>query len=130
MLTALSLVFLGHEAIKLDLVPSGVAGILQGVSNTVAALSGIVGSLHGTVIGSGGCRVLPRLAFAYSRCNPRPKGVPAAAYINESTGSWQGVFFLIVIIYASAGLYFVLRAKAEPVPLATLGVPAALLTER
>ena len=34
----------GHEAIKLDLVPSNVAGILQGVSNTIAALGGVIGA--------------------------------------------------------------------------------------
>ena len=48
---------------------------------------------------------------------PLPPGVPAAAYIADETGSWKGVFLLVMLIYWTAGAYFALRAKAEPIPL-------------
>jgi hypothetical protein len=35
----------GHEAAKLDVAPAEYVGMLQGVSNTLAALSGVIGKL-------------------------------------------------------------------------------------
>lgn len=108
---------LGHEAIKLDLVPSSVAGILQGVSNTIAALGGVIGGRSAAGRGTKNeINVSPSSLHVSLPLSPLIAGVPAAAYISEETESWRGVFLLIVAIYGTAGTYFALRAKAEPVP--------------
>ncbi|EDQ87518.1 uncharacterized protein MONBRDRAFT_27282 [Monosiga brevicollis MX1] len=89
----------GHEAAKLDVAPTEFVGLLQGISNSLAALSGVV-------------------------------GVPVAAYINAAFGTWQAVFALVAMVYATGGLAYWFLGTSDPIPRGQLLDATTTVTRR